>query len=196
MDISSQYLMEMAARWLHVLAGIVWVGLLYFFNLVNIHFNRSLDKDIRSLIVPKLMGRALFFFRWGSMFTFLLGLSLLYFVYLQPGHARQLASPPGYWILTGMGLGTIMWVNVWFVIWPCQKKIIQGIKSGLPPSTRLAKLSENTSKLNTYFSVPLVFCMLAGPHFPFFIVSGVLMVFGFSAGLTWFLLRLSARIAD
>lgn len=98
MDISSQYLMEMAARWLHVLAGIVWVGLLYFFNLVNIHFNRSLDKDIRSLIVPKLMGRALFFFRWGSMFTFLLGLSLLYFVYLQPGHARQLASPPGYWI--------------------------------------------------------------------------------------------------
>jgi len=64
-------------RWFHILSGIMWIGLLYFFNFVNIPFQGSLDKDVKRTVNPELLPRALFWFRWGAMFTFLFGLSLL-----------------------------------------------------------------------------------------------------------------------
>jgi uncharacterized membrane protein len=194
MDIGAGYLAEMIIRWLHVVSSIVWVGLLYFFNLVNGPFNKTLTPETRQKVLPELMPRALFFFRWAAMATFLLGLALLYLVYLKPGHIRDLNSPPGYWIMTGMSFGTLMWFNVWFIIWPCQRKIIRGVKTGTPVPPFLGPRAVKASRLNAFLSVPLVFCMLAGPHFPFFnpIIYAVILLLGFA--IAWGLMTLAERI--
>jgi uncharacterized membrane protein len=194
MDIGAGYLAEMIIRWLHVVSAIIWVGLLYFFNLVNGPFNKTLTPETRQKVLPELMPRALFFFRWAAMSTFLLGLALLYLVYLKPGHARELNSPPGYWILTGMVFGALMWFNVWFIIWPCQRKIILGVKNGITVPPYLGPRAVKASRLNAFLSIPLVFCMLAGPHFPFF--SPLLYVLFMTLGLAiaWCLLTLAERI--
>ncbi len=194
MDIGPGYLAEIIIRWLHVVSSIVWVGLLYFFNLVNGPFNKTLTSETRQKVVPELMPRALFFFRWAAMATFILGLALLYLVYLAPGHVRDLNSPPGYWILTGMAFGTLMWFNVWFIIWPCQRKIIQGIKTGQPVPPFLGPRAVKASRLNAYLSVPLVFCMVAGPHFPFFSPGLYIFFLGVGFILAWSLMTLADKI--
>jgi hypothetical protein len=108
-------------RWFHVIAGITWIGHLYFFNFVNLPFQGGLPKELKPQVNPPLVLRALYFFRWGAMWTFLFGLALFYMVYIQGGAMRNAEggmSHRGMWILFGMLLGTIMWFNVWFVIWP------------------------------------------------------------------------------
>ncbi len=153
-------------RWFHVVFGILWIGLLYFFNFVNGPFSKTLDADSKKKVVPELMPRALFFFRWGAMLTFLIGLVLLYINYLMPGHEADFDSARGHWIMLGAGFGLVMWFNVWFIIWPAQKKIINGIKTGNPAPPELAPRAALASKVNTYLSFPLVFAMLAaGKHF-------------------------------
>ena len=194
MDIGVGYLAEIIIRWLHIVSSIIWVGLLYFFNLVNGPFNRTLTPETRQKVVPELMPRALFFFRWAAMSTFVLGLALLYLVYLQPGHSRELNSPPGYWIMTGMAFGTLMWFNVWFIIWPCQRKIIQGVKTNTPVPPFLGPRAVKASRLNAYLSVPLVFCMVAGPHFPFFNPTLYVVFLASGFALAWGLLTLAERI--
>jgi uncharacterized membrane protein len=195
MDISGLYLAEFVTRWLHVLAGIVWIGHLYFFNFVNGNFQKTLDAETKKKVVLELMPRALFFFRWGAMITFLLGLVLLYFVYLQPGHTRSLMSPPGFWIMIGIGFGTIMWFNVWFIIWPSQKKIINGLKTANPAPPNVVSLAANASKLNTYLSFPLIFCMLAGPHFPFFSIYWAIGILAVAFGMAWAMYKIGVSVS-
>lgn len=148
-------------RWFHVVFGILWIGLLYFFNFVNGPFAKTLDADSKKKVVPELMPRALFFFRWAAMFTFLLGLVLLFINYLMPGHEASFDSTRGHWIMLGAGFGTIMWFNVWFIIWPSQRKIINGVKNGIPAPAEIVTRAANASKVNVYLSVPMVFAMLA-----------------------------------
>lgn len=189
-------------RWIHVFAGITWIGHLYFFNWVNSNFAKTLDAEIRKKVVPELMPRALFFFRWGAMFTFLSGLFLLYWVYMHvpegaagTTRALSLSSSAGRWIMMGALFGTIMWFNVWFIIWPAQKQIIRGIRSGNPAPPALAARATTASKINTYLSAPLIFAMLAAPHgipAPAAFMLGVLAA---AFAVVWHLYKIGAKVS-
>src|SRR3970040_1430568 len=109
-------------RWIHFLAGITWIGLLYYFNFVQPPFFAKTDPPVRSGAQQKLLPRALWWFRWGAMITFLSGLIYLPHYWI----GKRGGGDPGTWvILLGGRLGTVMWANVWFVIWPKQKLVIQ-----------------------------------------------------------------------
>ena len=166
-------------RWAHILAGIIWIGHLYFFNFVNGPFAKTMDADTKKKVVPELMPRALWWFRWGAMMTF--GFGLLLFVmkyfyisgvglgpneyFLKGGHMTQRAM----WILFGMLLGTVMWFNVWFVIWPRQRKLIGWLKAGEknPAADALTRQAFVASRANTYLSGPMLFGMIAAANFPY-----------------------------
>lgn len=165
---------HLLVRWLHVIAGIVWIGMLYFFNFVNVPLQGSLDDAGKKIVNPKLLPRALWWFRWGAMITFLAGLVLFTMNYMYtPGVGFGPTSlfkdaagitPRAIWILVGTLLGTIMWFNVWFVIWPIQKAILLGKVSQdhLPAVRKRALL---TSRINTFLSGPMLFGMLAPAHY-------------------------------
>jgi uncharacterized membrane protein len=152
-----------------VIAGITWIGHLYFFNFVNVPFQGALEADYKKFVNPKLLPRALWWFRWAAMITFLSGLILFYFNYMSWGYLyKDQGNKPGVsdralWIMIGMTLGTIMWFNVWFIIWPLQRKIIGWIRDGQKPPEMpvYAKRALLTSRLNTYLSGPMLVCMLA-----------------------------------
>ena len=109
-------------RWIHFLSGITWIGLLYYFNLVQVPFFAETEAPVRSGAQQKLLPRALWWFRWGAMVTFLSG--WLYLLHYWLG--RRGLTDPGTWvILLGGIIGSVMWANVWFVIWPNNKIVIQ-----------------------------------------------------------------------
>jgi uncharacterized membrane protein len=153
-------------RWAHYLAGVMWIGHLWFFNFVNANFAKTLDAETKKKVVPELMPRALFFFRWGAMFTLITGLILIYFLYWPKMMAGTFYSDPsGMWITMGALFGVIMWFNVWFVIWPAQRKIIAGVSGAGPAAPpELAAKAAMASKINTYLSVPMLFGMMGGAH--------------------------------
>ncbi len=177
-------------RWLHVIAGITWIGHLYFFNFVNIPLQGSIDDNTKKAVNPQLLPRALWWFRWGAMITFLAGLILFVMNYMYiPGAGfgptplwRDAFGLTGraIWISLGMLFGTIMWFNVWFVIWPAQKRILGlcGVAKATPeelPAVR-AKATK-ASRINTFLSGPMLFGMLAGPHYGAFnLVSFIVFV--------------------
>lgn len=161
-------------RWLHVIAGIVWIGHLYFFNFVNVPLQGALDDAAKKAVNPKLMPRALWWFRWGAMITFLAGLVLYTMNYMYTpgvgfGPTSLFSDESGMtsrsvWVHVGTLLGTLMWFNVWFVIWPTQKKILSGQVPGdqLPAARKRALLF---SRINTFLSGPMLFGMLAPAHY-------------------------------
>jgi uncharacterized membrane protein len=165
-DVTWTEILNILFRWFHVFAGIMWIGLLYFFNFVNANFVTTLDGETKKKVVPELMPRALFFFRWAAMITFIAGLILLYINYLGPDKSSDFTTARGHWISLGILFGTTMWFNVWFVIWPAQRKIINGIKTGPPAAPEIAKRAAMASKVNVFLSLPMIFSMLAaGGHF-------------------------------
>jgi uncharacterized membrane protein len=174
--------------WIHLVAGIIWFGMLLFFNLVNGHVTAALQASTRREVVPQLMPRALFWFRWGAMFTFLSGWLMLIWKYHVPGRglygeAGLLGSQAGLWITLGALFGSIMWFNAWFVIWPAQQKLVTWIKEGQTPPEQpyVAKTALYGARINTFLAVPMLFAMFAGAgHYPsitffpwFLIVIGV-----------------------
>ena len=198
MDIHTIILMLL--RWVHLLAGITWIGLLYFFNFINIPFGKTMDAGTKKLVVPELMPRALWWFRWGAMYTFLSGVIYMYWKYWvtgtgMTGDSGLFSSTAGQWITLGALFGTVMWFNVWFIIWPAQKKIISWIKAGESPAQMpgLMKRAGTSSRINTYLSVPLLFAMGASSHLP--AINPVLMigVIALGFGVVWFLYRMSAK---
>ncbi len=132
-------------RWLHVIAGIAWIGHLYFFNLVNVPLQASMDDATKKLVNPKLMPRALWWFRWSAMVTFIVGLILFTMNYMYtPGvgfgpsalfRDENGLTSRAIWILSGMFFGTIMWFNVWHIIWPASCR-----SRGRTPSHRRSHL--------------------------------------------------------
>lgn len=216
MDVKS--LVEVLFRWMHILMGIVWIGMLYFFNWVNGPFTATMDAETKKKVVPELMPRALFWFRMGAAFTWITGILLIGMVFqmttialehpetgwtglsylilwsflITPFIYDALAKSPlgknlkvfaavcyvlvigmiclyinaggfsyrGMMIETGAMLGTIMAYNVWFRIWPAQKQIIMGVKTGNPADASLVAMAGARSKMNTYMSFPLVWTMI------------------------------------
>lgn len=223
----------MIVRWIHFLAGITWLGLLYFFNLVNVPFMKEMDSASKAKIVPSLMPRALWWFRWAAVVTVLAGLA--YFGNIVGTDARNgggsagrvmgiffliwtvvfaliyaaimvvkvkkgavlativiiLVAAGAYLFLDlnqqgwessrmlsigiGGGLGWIMMMNVWGIIWRINKKVINWTKAfakdgtPIPPeSPALARLAFLASRTNAWLSIPMLFFMGAASHYPMF----------------------------
>ncbi len=227
---------QIVLRWLHFIAGIIWLGLLYFFTLVNTPFLNELEGSAKSKVYALLMPRAMWWFRWGSVVAWLAGFR--YFMILMQDDARNAGHPSlfGYWmgtwfalwvaayvvlhgllmagkgplnngwvfgalaalvvtatawlvlsrmaspaasnrtlsIAVGGGLGTIMFLNVWGIVWRCQKKLIAWHKAAaeqstpLPPeAAKLARRSFLAARLNFWLSFPMLFFMAASSHYPF-----------------------------
>ena len=162
-------------RWFHFLAGITWIGLLYYFNLVQTPFFASAEPAVRTgMIAGGLVGRALWWFRWGAMLTFITGwLYVLDMIFRRYGGLQPFFSQPYGWsIFIGGILGSLMWFNVWFVIWPAQKVVMasaaQVSKGGqaIPEAAARGQRSGFASRTNTLLSIPMLFFMGAASHFP------------------------------
>ncbi len=137
-------------RWIHLLAGVAWIGLLWYFNFVQGEYFKEAEASAKSDAIRKLVPRALWWFRWGAMFTFVSGIALL--------GAKHLS---GYGIIVGAVLGTLMFLNVWLIIWPNQKIVIglaSGDKAAAGPKAALA------SRTNTLFSLPMLYFMITSAH--------------------------------
>jgi uncharacterized membrane protein len=158
-------------RWMHFFFGIAWLGHLYYFNFVQAHAEKALDGAMKKIVVPNFRGRALWWFRWGAMLTFLTGLTYIFYQELVASdrHFAGWMNFSNSWILFGGILGTIMWFNVWFVIWPRQQVIIASVagKREKPADfDALVATAGKASKINTYLSVPMLFGMGGRSHFP------------------------------
>jgi uncharacterized membrane protein len=183
-------------RWGHFIFGIAWIGMLWYFNFVQGPFFAQAGAETKTEITKGLVPRALFYFRWGAMGTFLTGWAIILMRGHQGGHALFMTNW-GATILTGAILGTAMWFNVWFVIWPRQKKIIASANgekvANLPAASRRAFLASRT---NTLMSVPLLFFMGAASHLPIAAdPAKVGLWLGVALALT-LLLELNALMAD
>ncbi|MCP5170801.1 MAG: urate hydroxylase PuuD [Porticoccaceae bacterium] len=141
------------ARWGHLLFGITWIGMLYYFNFVQGGYFKQATPEALSDAKAKLAPSALWWFRWGAMFTFITGLILLGGV-----HKQGVMND---YIVLGALMGTFMFLNVWLIIWPNQK-IALGMVEGDGPSAGAKALL--ASRTNTLFSGPMAYCMLASPH--------------------------------
>jgi uncharacterized membrane protein len=228
---------QIILRWVHFVAGITWIGLLYFFNLVNVPFMKELDASAKGKVIPNLMPKALWWFRWSAVVTWLAGFR--YFMIYLKTDAENAHEPAlfgkwmgmwfGVWVVAfvviygllmmaqtvlknngyllgvlvaivtagaawaalavlshpevsnrtlsigvGGGIGTMMLLNVWGLIWRVQKKLIAWTKANaeqgtpMPPeAAKLARLAFLTSRVNFYFSLPMLFFMAAASHYAF-----------------------------
>lgn len=189
-------------RWTHYFSGVLWIGLLYFFNLINGVVMGKLDAETKKKVIPEIMPRTLFWFRWAAMFTFVTGWILIYLQYLMPGGMAFFGTNHGIWISLGMTLGAIMWFNVWFIIWPSQKKIITGVKTGQSVDPKIPKTAALASRANTYMSVPLLFFMGAGRFFGDQInlksITGLIfliVIVAIAEFIVWFAIKQSSKIS-
>jgi uncharacterized membrane protein len=157
-------------RWIHFLAGVTWIGILYYFNFVQTPFFAETEAPVRSGAIMKLVPRALWWFRWGAMFTFLAGI-LIYMHRLGESGASFFTTTYGVAITIGGLMGTLMFLNVWLVIWPAQQVVIasttQVAQGGqaLPEAAGRARKAALASRTNTLFSIPMLFFMGAASHY-------------------------------
>lgn len=162
-------------RWLHIFFGIVWIGHLYYFNFVQGAFFAETDAATKSNAIQKLVPRALWWFRWGAMFTLITGVIILTGMLHQNPYTVSTAR--GILILSGAALATLMWFNVWFVIWPAQKVVIQsavdvaGGKPANPDAAARGARALVASRTNVLFSIPMVFFMASSTHLPLVVGS-------------------------
>ena len=166
MEPTAAYQFSVFLRFLHVLSGIFWIGLLYFFNVVNVPTMKALDAATKGKVVPVLMPRGLAWFRFSALATFVFGVGLLF--------SKPVYSSPAQWdwkILTGVTLATIMFLNVWGLIWPNQKRVIrmtvESVASGNPPPPEMAKharIAYLASRTNFWLSFPMLFFMIWAAH--------------------------------
>ena len=243
-------------RWIHVIAGVMWIGHLYFFNFVNIRFAALMkEAGVGKTTVPEIMPRALYWFRWGAAWTWITGVLLLMLVFYHGGlmledpaegwgagafvsvavtfggviiydllYKSPLAQNPrnagivsfvlvagavalmafwgglsfrSYSIHIGALFGTAMAFNVWFRIWPAQKRIISATGAGEPPDPADPALAGMRSRHNTYMSVPLLWLMLnqhsAAAGFASFGIIGVLVMIAIGWHVVWHFYRISTQ---
>lgn len=145
------YFLEFIVRWGHVMFGVTWIGLLYYFNFIQGAYFAEATADAKADATQKLAPRALWWFRWGAMGTVLTGLYLLF----------VLGAASSQYILIGATMGIFMFLNVWLIIWPNQKIVI-GISDGDKVAAGGKALL--ASRTNTLFSAPMLYGMLASKH--------------------------------
>ena len=149
-----EYAIGFIFRYFHVIAGITWIGMLYYFNFVQTEYFKEAEADAKKDAMAKLAPRALWWFRWGAMVTFITGLYLFH----KLGAFTNLNLAP---IWVGALAGTFMFLNVWLIIWPNQQ-VVLGMKEGDGPSS--AAKAGLASRTNTLFSGPMLLGMLGSKH--------------------------------
>ncbi len=170
MDIvTTWYGWEFLLRWFHFLAGITWIGVLYYFNFIQTpFFGSELGGQAKSAMTRGLVPNALWWFRYGALFTFLTG----WLIVIGKWHTGvALGDPYMTRILTGGAMGTIMAYNVWFIIWPAQRdyaiKSAEQVAAGgepVPGTPEKGALAGRASRTNTLFSIPMLFFMGSASH--------------------------------
>ena len=158
-NIGSHSWMTFFMRYLHVLSGVMWIGLLWYFNFVQTPSMPKIPDEQKPAIGKVIAPAALFWFRWSALATVVTGVLLASMMgYI--GAALTLAKP-----VTAIGIG--MWIalvmafNVWFIIWPNQKKALGIVTVSPEEKAAAAKLAGMTSRINTMLSIPMLFCMVA-----------------------------------
>jgi uncharacterized membrane protein len=166
---------ELLDRWLHIVAGVMWIGLLYYFNFVQVGALAQAASEASSggpggaAITKYVAPRALFWFRWAALVTWLTGA-----FYLATAPQYSLGGAFGLGLgqhnlqLTSIGfgawLGTIMLFNVWMIIWPNQKKILGIVQASDDEKARARRVAFLASRTNTMLSIPMLMFMQAGGH--------------------------------
>jgi uncharacterized membrane protein len=143
-------LLDVLFRALHILFGIAWIGLLYYFNFVQTEYFKVSEASAKSDVVQKLVPNALWYFRYAALFTFLTGLYLVHYLSI----AINIS------IILGAVMGTLMFLNVWLIIWPNQKKVI----AGAPDAADAGAKAGLASRTNTLFSLPMLYLMVYSAH--------------------------------
>ena len=145
-------------RWLHVFFGITWIGLLYYFNFVQIPTMPKVPAELKKGVTGYIAPQALFFFRWGAAFTVLTGVVIAW----RAGWLVQaLTLDPGARLIgIGMWLALIMAANVWFVIWPNQKRALGLVEADDASKAKSARVAMLASRTNTLLSIPMLYCMI------------------------------------
>ncbi len=149
-------------RWLHVMSGVMWIGLLWYFNFVQTPSMPKIPDEQKPAVSKVIAPAALFWFRWAALATVVTGLLLAHMNHylVQALTLTKGVHPIG----IGMWLALVMAFNVWFIIWPNQKKAL-GIVTVTPEEkAAAAKLAGMTSRINTMLSIPMLFCMVAQSH--------------------------------
>ncbi|HUK10258.1 MAG TPA: urate hydroxylase PuuD [Stellaceae bacterium] len=157
-----------AFRWLHIISGIMWIGHLWYFNFVQSPSMPKIPDEQKPAITKFIAPAALFWFRWGAMSTIVTGLILAYLSgYLgsaiKLGIGDHIARNTA--IGFGMWLGAIMWFNVWFIIWPNQKKVLGIVDATADEKKKAGRLAGLTSRVNTLLSIPMLYCMASTSHY-------------------------------
>ncbi len=162
-------------RWFHFLAGITWIGILYYFNFVQTPFFAKAEAPVRTgMIAGGLVSTALWWFRWGAMFTFITGWLIIIDRMGRLGVGGFFDTSYGWAIFFGGILGSVMWFNVWFVIWPAQQVVMQSAaqvakgSQAIPEAAARGARSGVASRTNTMLSIPMLFFMGAASHLPMF----------------------------
>ena len=147
------------ARWIHFMAGVMWIGLLYYFNFVQVAALKNAAADgTAGGITKHVAPRALLFFRWSALVTWLAGAALLGPYFVDAFLLRNGMAPIG----IGAWLGTIMLFNVWVLIWPNQKKILGMVSATDDEKNTARRIAFLASRTNTMLSIPMLFFMAAG----------------------------------
>ena len=142
--------LDVLFRALHVLFGITWIGLLYYFNFVQTEYFKVSEPSAKSDVVQKLVPNALWYFRYAALFTFITGLYLVHYLSI----AINIS------IILGAVMGTVMFLNVWLIIWPNQKKVI----AGSPDAADAGAKAGLASRTNTLLSIPMLWFMIYSAH--------------------------------
>ena len=161
------YFWQFLFRYIHVLAGTMWIGLLWYFNFVQIPNMPKIPDDQKPAIGKVIAPAALWYFRWGAMFTLISGLILAHLNgYL--ASALQLGILSGSSRDTAIGIGMwmaiIMFINVWFVIWPNQKKALGIVDADADTKAKSARTAMLFSRTNTLLSIPMLFAMVSAQN--------------------------------
>jgi uncharacterized membrane protein len=144
-------------QWLHVWFGILWIGLLYYFNFVQVPTMPAIPAELKPGVSKYIAPKALFYFRWAALLTVLAGLVL---GYLYDELHEALLLRPGFRLIgIGMWLGVIMLFNVWAIIWPNQKKVLGLVPADDAAKAKAGKAALIASRTNVLLSVPMLLCM-------------------------------------
>lgn len=150
-------------RWLHAFFGILWIGLLYYLNFVQVPTMPAIPAELKAGVTGHIAPRVFFFFRWAAAITVLLGLIIAF----HNGYAIDALTFRGAgadginMIGLGMWLALIMAFNVWFVIWPAQRKILGLVEASAEEKAKLAPRALAASRTNVLLSLPMLYCMVS-----------------------------------
>lgn len=149
------------ARWLHLFFGILWIGLLYYFNFVQVPLMPSIPAEQKGAVTGHIAPKALFYFRWAAALTVVTGLAIAHV----SGYLQQALLFQGAGAVTligiGMWLAIIMAFNVWFIIWPAQKKVLGIVEATDEAKAAAAPRALIASRINTLLSLPMMYAMVS-----------------------------------